>query len=328
MIYIENSSTNPFFNLACEEYCLKTLDLEDDIVMLWRDDNSIIVGKHQNTIEEINGRYVAENNIRVARRITGGGAVYHDLGNLNYTFIVRIDRADMLDMKKYGLSVVKALAKMGITAELSGRNDITIDGRKFSGTAQAVHKNRLLYHGTLLFDSNMEVLSKALNVKLDKIESKGVKSVRSRVTNIKEHLREDYGIMEFKRILLQYLFEGETYKEYVLTDHDIEQIKALEQGKYSTWDWNYGESPRCNLSNSKRFPGGKVEVCMNITDGVIDSCRFYGDFLGSSGVEDVERLLVGKRYDRNEVGSALDTVDLTGYFGNITRDELLSCIFE
>ncbi len=159
MIYIENETVNPYFNLACDEYCLTHLDLKDDIVMLWRDDNAIIVGKNQNTFEEINAEYVKEQNIKVCRRVTGGGAVYHDLGNLCFTFILHVEKLDQMDMRFFALPVVKALEKMGVTAEISGRNDITIDGKKFSGTAQRVFKNKLLYHGTLLFSSFMEVLS-------------------------------------------------------------------------------------------------------------------------------------------------------------------------
>lgn len=327
MIYIENTSVNPHFNLACEEYCLKNLNLPEDIVMLWRDDNSIIVGKHQNTIEEINQEFVRENNINVARRITGGGAVYHDLGNLNFTFIVNIEEASMLDMKKYGLPVVQALKEMGVTAELSGRNDITIDGKKISGTAQAVSKNKLLYHGTLLFDSNMDVLGRALNVTLDKIESKGIKSVRSRVTNIKEYIKDEIDVLDFKKLLLQYFFENEGFKEYKLSDYDIEQIKTLEKDKYSTWEWVYGESPKCNIRNAKRFQGGKVELYLNIQNGIVTECKIYGDFLGVVGVEPVEDRIKGRRYESAEIDDALNGIDISKHFGSISKDEILSCFF-
>lgn len=328
MIFIENTSVNPYFNLACEEYCLKNLDINETIVMLWRDDNAIIVGRHQNTVEEINHEFVAANNIKVVRRITGGGAVYHDLGNLNFTFIVNEGKIDSSDMKKYSLPVVNALKEMGIDAELSGRNDITIEGKKISGTAQAVHRNKLLYHGTLLFNSDMSVLSSALNVTLDKIESKGIKSVRSRVTNIKDYLKRDIDILEFKKLLLENFFAEEGFKEYHLSDEDILKIRELEKDKYSTWEWNYGESPKCSLKSSKRFPGGKIEVYLNIENGMITGCKFYGDFLSVTSVDKVEEVLTGIRYEQRDIEEALMNLDLVPYFGSITKDELISCLIQ
>lgn len=325
MIYIENTSTNPYYNLACEEYCLKNLD--QDIAMLWQNDRSIIIGKHQNTIEEINGEYVRENDIKVARRITGGGAVYHDLGNLNFTFIKKVDLLDRLNLKEFAFPILKALEQMGVKAELSGRNDITIDGKKISGTAQRIHNNRVLFHGTLLFDSNLDHLTRALSVKKDKIESKGIKSVRSRVTNIKEHLKEDYSIYEFKKLLLNYLYDDIIEKEYHLKDSDLAQIKKLEN-KYSSWEWIYGESPKCNFKNARRFSGGKVEVLLDIQEGLITDCKIYGDFLGVSGVEAIEELLKGSRYNREDINEVLKDIDISRYFGTITREELLSCIFD
>lgn len=328
MIFIENTSTSPYFNLACEEYCLTNLDFDEDIVMLWRDDNTIVVGKYQNTVEEINHEFVAENKVNVVRRVTGGGAVYHDLGNLNFTFILNVDRTDMIDMKKYALPIIQALKEIGVTAELSGRNDITIDGRKISGTAQRLHKNKLLYHGTLLFDSDMGVLSKALKVSIDKIESKGIKSVRSRVVNIKEYLNKDYDVLEFKKLILYHLFKEQPYKEYKLTDKDMEAIKSLEKERYSKWEWIYGKSPSCNLRNSKRFPGGKVEVLLNISNGVIEGCKIYGDFLGVSNIEDVENTIIGNRYDKEDIEKSLININISEHFGSITKDEIVSCFFK
>ena len=325
MIYIENTSVDPYFNLACEEYCLTTLLVTEDIVMLWRDDNAIIVGSYQNTAEEINAEYVARSQIKVARRITGGGAVYHDLGNLNYTFILGVEELETLDMKLFAMPVVKALAKMGVTAELSGRNDITIDGRKISGTAQHIDNKRLLYHGTLLFDSNLNILADCLKVNIDKIESKGIKSVKSRVTNIKDHLHENYDVLEFKKLLIYYLFENSGFKEYKLTEEDITNINRLAKEKYSTQAWIYGESPDCNVKNTKRFTGGTVQIHLNIKENVIEKCRIYGDFLGLISIEEVENLMRGVHYTYDNIRAALAPVNITAYFGNITLDELISC---
>jgi lipoate---protein ligase len=329
MIYIHNPSTNPYFNIALDEYLFRATHIPEDIVMLWQNDNAIIVGKHQNTVEEINAEYVLEHQIKVVRRITGGGAVYHDLGNLNFTYIMGVERMEMLEMKKYALPIVKALAKMGVTAEVSGRNDITIDGKKFSGTAQAMSKNRLLFHGTLLFNSDLTVLGKALNVKADKIQSKGVKSVRSRVTNISEYMQgSQMNVSDFKEALLQYLFEDEPFRVHPLSEDDLLQVQKLEKEKFSTWDWNYGASPPYNYKNSKRFACGEIEVQLNVVKGLIENCKIYGDFLGLENVDPVEKAITGCRCVRSELQAALQPLPLDVYFGPVTLDELLSIMVE
>lgn len=327
VIYIENNSVNPYFNLACEEYCLENLDFNDDIIILWRNDNSVIIGKNQNAFEEINSDFVKAHGIKVARRLTGGGAVYHDLGNLNYSFILKIDRAETLDYKAFAVPVVKALEKMGITAEISGRNDIIIEGKKISGTAQYICKNKLLYHGTLIFDSDMNVLSNALNVRSDKIQSKSLKSVKSRVTNIKGYLKQDIDILDFKKLILKYLFEGKEFKEYSLTKHDIECICKLEREKFATWEWNYGASPKCNFKNYMRFGGGGIEINLNIKGGLIEYCKIYGDFLAVKSLDEFEAGLVGQRYIKEDISSFLAGMDIAPMFGTITKEEILACIF-
>ncbi len=262
-------------------------------------------------------------------RITGGGAVYHDLGNLNFSFISSVERYDLVEIKKYALPVAKALAKIGVKAEISGRNDMTIDGKKFSGTAQALHRKKLLYHGTLLFNSDLSKLGQALNVQADKIQSKGIKSVRSRVTNIRDYLpNPEMTIQDFQQALLNSLFDEQPYREYRLTARDLERVTTLEKEKFSTWRWIYGESPPYNYKQSKRFAGGQVEVQLNVVKGLIQSCKFYGDFLGLENVETVERSLLGKRYMRAEVDAALSDLPLELYFGGISKEELLSCLFE
>lgn len=264
MKYILSNSFNPYFNLALEEYIFKTVGALEDFIILWQNDNTIVIGRHQNTIEEINSDFVKKNKINVVRRITGGGAVYHDLGNLNFSFITGYDKNNMIDYQKYTIPVINALKKLGVNAELSGRNDLTIDGKKFSGNAQSMHKGRILHHGTLLFDSNLDILGKVLNVSLDKIQSKGIKSVRSRVTNIKDYLEKGTSIDQFKEVLLKNLFESNGLEEYCLSEDDINSINKLKESKYDTWEWNYGKSPKFNFKNSKRFANGKLEILLNI----------------------------------------------------------------
>nr|WP_300006137.1 lipoate--protein ligase [Tissierella sp.] len=329
MKYIENYSNDPEYNLAFEEYCFKNLPLEEDYVILWINGPAIIVGKNQNTLEEVNVDYVKEHNIQVVRRITGGGAVYHDLGNLNFSIIKNKGENKKIDFKRYNIPILNALERLNLKGELSGRNDMTIEGKKFSGIAQSIWRNRALNHGTLLFDTKLDVLSSALNVKQDKIESKGIKSVRSRVTNIKPYLAKDITMESFRELLLQYIFEfeGETPIKYELSEMEKNEINKLYEEKYSQWDWNYGYSPQFNYKNYKKFPFGAIEVRLHIKNGIIDGSKFYGDFFGSENVEKLENLLVGKSYNEESIMPLLDEDELKQFFGNIEKEEFKDLIF-
>ena len=329
MKYIENYSNDPRYNLAFEEYCFKNLPTDDDYVILWINGPAIIVGKNQNTLEEINLDFVRTNGISVVRRITGGGAVYHDLGNLNFSFIVNSDKAKVIDFKKYNIPILNALQKLGIPAELKGRNDIVIEDMKFSGIAQSIWRERVLNHGTLLFDTQLDVLGQALNVKQDKIESKGIKSVRSRVTNIKPYLEEEITVEEFRDIILKHIFqmEGKEPEKYELSKEDLDAINKSFEEKYSTWDWNYGSSPAFNYHNYKRFPFGSVDVRLHIEDGIIKESRIYGDFFGSENVEKLEETLKGLKYEEDQVLSVINEEDLKKYFGNISMEEFKELLF-
>ena len=326
MKFIENNSIEPHYNLAFEEYVFKNLD--EDFVLLWRNGPSIIVGKNQNTVEEIKTDYVKENNINVVRRVTGGGSVYHDLGNLNFSFITKA-QSNLIDFKTYNIPIIKALEKLGVNCELSGRNDIVIDGKKFSGIAQSIIKGRVLNHGTLLFDSKLDTLSKALNVKRDKIESKGIKSVSSRVTNIKPYVKDDIDVLEFKQVLLNNIFDyfNQPVEIYSLTDEDRENIQKMVDERYGTWEWNYGNSPEFNYKGYKRFEGGGVEVRLHVVKGIIENCKVYGDFFGKSDVKNLEDRLQGVKYDVDEVDKALDDISISEYLGRITKEEFLKCLW-
>lgn len=328
MRYIINKSQNPYFNLALDEYAMKHIDVDDDFFFLWRNEPSVIIGKNQNAVEEVNQKYIDENGVKVARRVSGGGAVYHDLGNLNFTFVINVDDPGKVDYKKYVQPIIDALASMGITAEASGRNDILIDGLKISGNAQRVTNGKLMHHGTLLFDVNLEHMVQALNVAPDKFVSKGVKSVRSRVTNIKEHLPEDIDIFDFWDALQYYLSDSGTDSEIVLTDDDIAAIELEAMNRFSTYDWIYGASPEFDMSNEKRFAGGKVEVKLKAENGHIDDIRFFGDYLGVMDVVDIEKRLINVRFTRKDVERILDMFDLKLYFGNISKEELLELLFD
>lgn len=327
MRYILNKSLDPYFNLALDEYAMKHIDVDEDFFFLWQNAPSVIIGKNQNTAEEINQKFIDQNGIKVARRVSGGGAVYHDLGNLNFTFVISVDDPGKVNYKKYVQPIIDALESMGIKAEASGRNDILVDGLKISGNAQRMANGKLMHHGTIMFDLNIENMVKALNVDPDKITSKGVKSVRSRVTNIKEHLTHG-DIHEFWDNLHYYLSNEGQDQEIVLTEDDIAKIQAEADSKFSTWDWIYGASPEFNLKNSKRFSGGRLETLMNVVEGKIASIRFVGDYLGLEDVSEVENQLMGVRFDRSDVDGILSQIDLKKYFGLIDKSEILSLMFD
>lgn len=328
MLFIDNKGiTDPRINLAIEEYALKNLDINETYLLFYINEPSIIIGKNQNSVEEINTEYVESNGIHVVRRLSGGGAVYHDLGNLNYSFITKDDGDSFHNFRKFTEPVIAALKQMGVNAELSGRNDILAEGRKISGNAQFSTRGRMFTHGTLLFNSEMDHIVSSLRVKKDKIESKGIKSVRSRVANISEFLTEKWTIEEFRSALLKFIFQGQEVSEYVLTEEDWEKIHQLSKERYQNWDWNYGKSPKFNLQHSHRFPVGQVDVRLDVDKGVIENCKIYGDFFGVGDVSDIENKLKHVRYEKSELETALKDVDTTIYFGNVSKEEFINLIY-
>ncbi len=327
MRYIINNSTNPYFNIALEEYCLMHVDPGEDYFLLWQNEPSIIIGRNQNTLEEINQRFVKERGIKVVRRISGGGAVYHDLGNLNFTFISRVEPGRPINFSVFVNPIINVLNELGVDATLVGRNDIVAYGKKISGNAQRLYRRKFLHHGTLLFDVNIEDLAEALNVSADKIESKGIKSIRSRVGNIREFLKEDMTIDEFRERLQRRLSNDYESEEIKLPEEAILRISETARDKFASWAWTYGESPPFNYRFEKRFPGGKVGVFIHIKEGLIRECKFYGDYLGVLETEGFEAGLKGLKYDPQTVEKAMEGMDLTSYFGPITRNELLEIMF-
>ncbi|MFJ7752371.1 lipoate--protein ligase [Peribacillus muralis] len=329
MLFIDNKGiTDPRINLAIEEFALKHLNIDETYLLFYINRPSIIIGRNQNTIEEINADYVDGNGITVVRRLSGGGAVYHDLGNLNFSFITKDDGDSFHNFKKFTQPVVETLEKLGIHAELSGRNDILAEGKKISGNAMFSTKGRMFSHGTLLFQSEMDHIVSALKVKKDKIESKGIKSIRSRVGNIADFLKEPMSVEEFRSFLLQNIFkESGEVTEYVLTEEDWTQIHKISEERYQSWEWNYGKSPKFNLQNSHRFPVGSVDIRLEVNKGIIENCKIYGDFFGVGEVADIELKLTGIRYEKDAISNALDQIDVQHYFGNVTKEEILTLIY-
>lgn len=324
MLLIYNDTTTPYFNLAMEEYLLKNFD--EELFILWRNEPSIIVGKNQNTLSEINLDYIEEHSIPVVRRQSGGGAVFHDLGNINFTFISNGN--SFSDFRRFTQPIIDLLKTMDVNADFSGRNDLLIDGKKFSGNAQYNYKNKTMHHGTLMFSSKINVLSKALKVKPIKLEGKGIKSVKSRVTNISEHLNRNMDILEFKDSIMGYLAKSNPENEkYTLSETDIQNIQNLVDEKYSTWDWNFGKSPKYNLRHELKYPGGNVEFNLNVDKGVITEVKFYGDFFGSRDVSFVENALTGEKHEEGAIRQILDSINIDEYFLGANSDVLVKGLF-
>ncbi|MCZ8512200.1 lipoate--protein ligase [Paenibacillus filicis] len=328
MLFIDNRGiTDPALNLALEEFSLRQLPAEHDYLLFYINEPSIIIGKNQNTAEEVNQEYVREKGIHVVRRLSGGGAVYHDLGNLNFSFITRDDGKSFSNYRKFTEPVIKALHRLGIQAELTGRNDIQVGERKISGNAQFATKGRMFTHGTLLFSSEMEHIASALNVHPLKIQSKGIKSVRSRVANISEFLQAPMTIGEFKAHLLHSIFEGAEPAEYKLNDSEWEAVRRLAEERYRSWDWNYGQSPAFNVHMVKRLTAGTFDVRLDVSEGCIRAAAVYGDFFGVGDVEEFTAKLIGVKYDHPSIAHILETTDLAYYFGPVTKDEWLDLLF-
>ena len=323
--YMETHSQNPYYNLAFEEYVL-THRTEGDYLLLWQNDNTIVVGQNQNTEAEINRPFVEEHHINVVRRSTGGGAVYHDLGNLNYSFITDAGDKESISMARFTHPVVEALKGLGLQAEASGRNDILVEGRKVSGTAQRLCGNRILHHGTLLFDANPDMVAGALQVEPEKFRSKSTKSVRSRIGNIRSFLKQDMDMPAFWAYLKDTL-AGSGMVFDALTPQELGEVEKRKAEKYDTWEWNYGRSPKFDMTGKRYWDGGCLEVGVSVAHGVITDVRFHGDFLAVRSVEPLVEALRGVPFRREDVRRVLDSQPMSELFGGITEEQVLDTMF-
>ena len=324
MIYIESKSKNPYYNLALEEFVFSRMDSNESYFMLWQNSNTIVVGKYQNTYEEINQAAVDAQDIRVVRRLSGGGAVYHDDGNLNFTFIVNKDRGLEFDFSKFVRPVIEALEELGVHAEFSGRNDITIDGLKISGNSQYVKGNRVLHHGCIMLDSNLDKVKDALKVRAAKFESRSVKSVRSRVTTINSHAPKLISMEEFKDAIKKHVLLGDV-KEYNLTEDDERAIEKIQREKYETWEWNYGSNKKYAMRCEKKFESGLVSIDMEVECGRISDIRITGDFFGNGDIAELQDKMIGLALDE-ELAEKLESLDIAEYIHGVSSADLAGLI--
>ncbi len=305
MLCIHLKNTDPYFCLAAEEYLIK--NFSEDIFMLWQSEKAVVVGKHQNLFAEINYPFVRENNIALCRRISGGGTVFHDAGNVNFSFIKNVKSPAEISFKMFTAPVVEVLAKLGIEATTSGRNDLLIDGLKISGNAEHVYKNRVLHHGTLLFDSDLQNLGNAIKVIPGKYESKAVQSNRSPVANISQFLKNPMTTGEFIQFLLAVQLENSENNFYDLNENDIQTIEKLATEKFRTWDWNFGYSPKYSFKNEVEIEGKILSIMLVVEKGIIVQAEIRGDYFFQSQSISIQNSLHQKKHDFNEIKLVLPT---------------------
>ncbi len=330
MIYVVNNNDSCFFNHAAEEYLMNNFD--DEVFMLWINKPSILIGRNQNTISEVNNDYVQANGIEVVRRLSGGGAVYNDLGNMNFTFISKREgtRVEVKNgFEKFALPVINALQSLGVNAVFTGRNDIVIDGKKFSGNAQYFHKDKLLHHGTLLFDCDMSKLSMALRSKAIKFKDKSVKSVAGRVTNILPHLDKAMSLEDFREYLKNYIIDTYHIKTiYEFNENDLDEINKIANQRFKTWQWNYGKFAKYRYENVVKYPSGVVEYSLNVEDGIIDEVSIFGDYFGEMDIKELESILIGVRHNKQELEDALKGIKIENYIQGLSASQFIEGLLD
>ena len=329
MLYIESPSVDPKWNLALEEYVFSHMDPTESYFMLWQNHNTVVIGKNQNTVAEINTDYVQAHDIQVVRRLSGGGAVYHDLGNLNFSFIADAEALNEINFKKFCLPVVKTLQEMGVPAEVNGRNDMVIAGRKFSGNAQYTKNGRVLHHGTLMFCSDLNVVAAALNPNKEKLQTKGIASVSSRVCNISEFLPETVSLAQFRQNLIRNILGEDSPAPYSFTQDDLAQIEKLKAARYDQWNWNYGFSPRYQIVKERRIEGcGTLQLSMDVEKGILKDIEFFGDFFDYGNLEELKQILKGCSICRDALDSILSAHSPDKYIRNLSAQQLADLIAE
>lgn len=327
MLLVDNRGiTDPRLNLAFEEFLLRHVETTEPLLLFYINEPSVIIGRNQNTLEEIDPDYVAAHGIHVVRRLSGGGSVYHDLGNLNFSFVTD-GKEDLHNFAKFMEPVVDVLRSLGVPAELRGRSDIFAGDRKISGNAQYATARRMFSHGTLLFDTDLAEMLRAINPRQVQIESKAVQSIRSFVANIKEFLPPGMTIQDLKQAIIDGVFGSGDAPIYDLTAEDWRTIEGIADMRYRQWSWNVGRSPEFNVQKSAQLPAGRIEARINVDEGRIRTIRLQGDFSGRRDVVELEARLAGVNYDPAELAAALSDVELSTYFGPIETEAFLNLLY-
>ncbi|MDY3281083.1 lipoate--protein ligase [Dysosmobacter sp.] len=326
MIYIETGSSDVYYNFGLEYYFTVEKRLPDTVFLFWRTTPTLMVGKYQNVLEEINKPYADAHGIRIVRRMSGGGTIYTDPGGWQYTFIQHRE-TQQIEFHQYIAPVIDALEELGVHAEFNGRNDLTIDGKKFSGSAQYRMGDCLVHHGSLLFDTDIQQMVASTTVDSYKILSKSIKSVRDRVTNIAEHLPAPMDADAFKACMVRHIMQGSD-RVYQLTPEDDRRIRELAAEKFNNWEAIYGADPKFNIERTGRFAGGKMQFKIDVRKGVIQSAAVYGDFFSTLDAESICVALTGCRYEREAVLQALLDHHIDGAVYRISAEEMRDLIVD
>ncbi len=318
------NTTDPTYNLALEEYLFK--NSSDSYFFLWQNNNAVIIGKNQVALKEVDSRLADQNNTRIVRRMTGGGAVFHDMGNVNYSYIVNSDDKNdkTICFERYTNAVIRYLETLGVAAEFGGRNDILVDGKKISGNAQHIFGGRVLHHGTLLFDADLDYASSVLTPESKKFQSKGVSSVKSRITNIREYLKKDITTDEFISGLLNFILTQQEGQQYNLSEEQKNGALQLQKERYSTFGWNLGASPQYDIYETKRFDFATVTISMDVKNGLIADIAITGDFFSTADLSALCNRLIGVEHNKADVEAKLD--DISDFISGMTPEDFISMI--
>ncbi|WP_251859776.1 lipoate--protein ligase [Clostridium sp. Marseille-Q2269] len=325
MIFINHNNTNPYFNHAAEQYVLENINHE--CFMVWRNEPCILVGRNQNIMAEVNWDYVKEKGMKIVRRLTGGGTVFNDLGNINFTFIRKASENVEENFRKFTKPIIGALNSLGVKVEFSGKNDLIIEGKKISGNAQYYYKDKVLHHGTLLFSTSMGELFKALTVNPLKFKDKAVKSVEARVININEYLN-NMDVIEFKNYMVNYVMKyfNET-KLYEFSQNELAQIDEIVKKRFSTWQWNLGNSPKYSYSKEGRCGENTIQINLNVENGYIKEMKFYGDFFFKKDIKKLEYKFKEIKHEETHVKQVIDTININQYIDGVKNEEILELMF-
>ena len=327
LVYYESDSTNPYYNLALEEFLFCHKKEHERILFLWQNDNTVVIGRYQDLLEEVNMSFAMEEDISIVRRNSGGGAVYHDLGNLNYTFIFDKIGNESVDISELMKPLLETVMEMRIPAEISGKNDIKVNGYKISGNSLYISDGKILLHGTVLINSNLQIMKQVLTRRSKVIESKATCSVKSSVANLQMFSEETLDVSHVKKILKEKFFAGKKLQYGKLLKEEISTIKKIEQEKYLTNEWNYGKSPECDVVYEGRYEGGTVRAHVKMEGSIVKNIKFDGDFICKKEIGELERKFLGMSIDKSLLHK-LEAIHIEDFFVNISTKDIYHLLFD